>query len=363
VTVQELDTPAVLVDLDALDRNIDRMARYCRERGLQLRPHTKTHKNAGIAQQQIDAGACGITVAKTGEAEVMAAAGIGDIMIAYPIATPSKAERVAELARSCRIRVSLDSEAAAECLSIAASKAGTEIGVLVEIDVGFGRCGVASPGESLALARRIRALQGLRFDGLMFYPGQIRKPSNEQTPMIEEVNRLLRSHYQVFADAGIGISTVSGGSTPTAFRSHEFEGVTEIRPGMYAFLDRNMLSIGVGEPADCAVSVLVTVVSNAVSGRAMVDGGSKTFSSDSALAPLTGFGSVLEAPEAELMGFSEEHGHLDVSGCARSPQVGERLRIIPNHVCATMNLHDRVWGHRGGVVERELTVDARGKLR
>ncbi len=362
MTIEELDTPAVLIDLDVVERNIERMARYCREHGLQLRPHTKTHKNAGLAQQQIAAGAVGITVAKTGEAEVMASAGIDDILIAYPIVNAAKAERVAALARSNRIRVSLDSEVAAASLSAAGAKASREIGVLVEIDVGFGRCGVGSPAESLELARRILALPGLRFDGLMFYPGHIRKPLAEQTPMIEDVNRRLRSHYEAFAAAGVEIKTVSGGSTPTAFRSHEFEGVTEIRPGMYAFLDRNMLSIGVGAASDCAVAVLVTVVSNAVSGRAMVDGGSKTFSSDSALQPLTGFGSVVELPDAELTGFSEEHGHLDVSRCARPPRVGERLRIIPNHVCATMNLHDQVWGHRGGCVERKLTVDARGRL-
>ena len=363
MTIQELDTPAVIIDLDVVERNIKRLAEYCREHGLQLRPHTKTHKNAGIALQQMAAGACGITVAKTGEAEVMAAAGVHDILIAYPIVTPAKAERVARLARDSKIRVSLDSDLAAECLSAAAAAAGAEIGILVEIDVGFGRCGVGSPADSVALARRIGSMPGLRFDGLMFYPGHIRKPVNEQGPMIEEVNRVLRSHYEGFASAGIKISTVSGGSTPTAFRSHEFEGVTEIRPGMYAFLDRNMLSIGAGDTADCAVAVLVTVVSNAVTGRAMVDGGSKTFSSDGALQPLAGYGLVLEEPAAQLIGFSEEHGHLDVSRCARAPQVGERLRIIPNHVCATVNLHDSVWGHRGGRVERELTVDARGRLR
>jgi D-serine deaminase-like pyridoxal phosphate-dependent protein len=360
--IEELDTPAVLIDLDVLERNLERLAKYCREHGLALRPHTKTHKNVGIARQQIASGACGITVAKVGEAEVMAAGGIEDILIAYPIVSAPKAERVAALARSCRVRVSLDSAEAVEGLSAAAARAGSEIGLLVEIDVGFGRCGVGSAAESVELARRIQNLPGVRFDGLMFYPGHIRKTYAEQTPLIEEVNRRLRQHYEAFAAAGINIATVSGGSTPTAFRSHEFEGVTEIRPGMYAFLDRNMLSIGVGGTADCAVAVLVTVVSTAVNGRAMVDGGSKTFSSDGALAPLTGFGTVLEAPGAELIGFSEEHGHLDVSR-SRPLRVGERLRIVPNHVCATMNLHDSVWGHRGGVVETEISVDARGRLR
>jgi D-serine deaminase-like pyridoxal phosphate-dependent protein len=353
MTIDQLDTPAVLVDLDRLERNIDRMGRYADEHRLALRPHTKTHKNVDIAKRQLAAGAHGITVAKPGEAAVMANGGIDDIMVAYPIVSAQKAARLAELAERARLRVSLDSVEAVRCLSEACAARGTDIGILVEVDVGFGRCGVAIPDDALRIAREA----GSRFEGLMFYPGHMAKPSDEQTPLIADANRRLQAHYEAFRKAGIPIRTVSGGSTPTAFRSHEFEGVTEIRPGMYAFLDRKMVAIGVGGLDDCAVSVLVTVVSNAVPGRAMVDGGSKTFSSDAMHQP--GYGLILEHPEYELIAFSEEHGHLSVTD---PPRVGERLRIVPNHVCATTNLHEKVYGIRNGVVEREITVDARGRV-
>jgi D-serine deaminase-like pyridoxal phosphate-dependent protein len=235
--------------------------------------------------------------------------------------------------------------------------------VLVEIDTGFGRCGVATPDEALTLARAAIDARGVRFEGLMFYPGHMAKPASEQGALIGDANRQLAAHYEAFQAAGVPIATISGGSTPTAFRSHEFTGVNEIRPGMYAFLDRKMAAIGVGTLDDCAVSVLVTVVSTAVSGRAMVDGGSKTFSSDTINLPnQTGFGLILEQPSVELTGFSEEHGHLDTRRGTAPLRVGQRLHIVPNHVCATMNLHDRVYGIRGDRVEREITIDARGRV-
>jgi len=361
MTIEELDTPAVVVDLDILESNIKRMAEYCSEHHLRLRPHAKTHKSGVVAKMQLAAGACGVAVAKPDEAEVMAVAGIDDILVAYPIVTPRKAARIAELAMRAKMRVALDSIEAIECLSVAASERDVNIGILLEIDIGFARCGVGTAEASIALARAVEGKRGLRFDGLMFYPGHIKSPANEQAPLIEEVNRRLTSHYEAFACAGIPVDVVSGGSTPTALQSHYFEGVTEIRPGMYVFLDRNMLTIGVGTQEQCAISVLVTIVSNAVRSRAIIDGGSKTFSSD----PLSvgdhrGYGLVLEQPQAEVIGFSEEHGHLDTSRCTRAPRVGERLRILPNHVCATINMHDRVFGIRGDRVEQIIQIDARG---
>jgi len=362
-TIDELDTPAVLIDLDRLESNIQRMAGYCRERGLALRPHTKTHKNPGIAKLQIEAGARGITVAKPGEAEVMVNAGIDDVLLAYPIVGDAKAARVAELATKARVRVSLDSLEAIRGLSQQAAARSVELGILLEIDAGFGRCGVASPEAALALARAAADSPGLRFDGLMFYPGHIKRPAAEQDPLIEAVNQRLAAHYAAFLRAGMPITTVSGGSTATAYRSHDFHGVSEIRPGMYAFLDRNMVTIGVGTFEECAISVLVTVVSDAVPKRVMLDGGSKTFSSDAMfVGDGRGYGYVINHPDAEFIGLSEEHGHVDVSLCARAPRVGQRLRVVPNHVCTTINMHDRVYGVRGDQVEREIEVAARGRV-
>jgi D-serine deaminase-like pyridoxal phosphate-dependent protein len=361
MTIDELDTPSVLVDLDVLESNIKRMADYCHQHHLQLRPHAKTHKSVVVAKMQLAAGACGLTVAKPDEADMMAAAGIEDILVAYPIVTARKAARIAKLAERAKMRVALDSIEAIECLSRAAAAQGVDIGVLVEVDIGFARCGVGRPEDSIALARAADRMRGVRFDGLMFYPGHIKSPASEQAPLIEEVNRRLIPHYEAFTAAGIPVSIVSGGSTPTAVQSHHFKGVTEIRPGMYAFLDRNMLTIGVGTREQCAITVLVTIVSNVARSRVIMDGGSKTFSYD----PLSvgdhrGYGLVLGQPHAEVIGFSEEHGHLDTSRCARAPRVGERLRIIPNHVCATINMHDRVFGIRGDRVEQIIHVDARG---
>ncbi len=361
--ISEIETPAVLIDLDVMERNLARMGAYCRERGLQLRPHTKTHKVPAIARLQLESGACGITVAKPGEARVMAEGGMRNILIAYPIVPESKARVVAELAAQADITVSLDSEEAAQSLSRAASQLGTTINLLVELDVGFRRCGLASTEASVALARKIMGLPGVRLRGLMFYPGHLSQSGDDQTRGIAAVNEVLDRHYAAFEAAGIPVAVVSGGSTPTAYRSHEFHRVTEIRPGMYAFYDRTMLAVGAARPEDCAACVLVTVVSTAVAGRAIIDGGSKTFSSDGFKAGnQRGYGLILEDAEAELIAMTEEHGHLDIQRSSRPYCIGERLQVIPNHICATINLHDQIYGMRGDQVEQVWRVAARGKL-
>ncbi len=362
--VQDLETPAVLIDLDVMERNLARMAEYCRQHGLALRPHTKTHKIPELAYRQIKSGASGITVAKLGEAEVMVQAGLADILIAYPIVGREKAARLAALAERASLMVSLDSEEAVRGISRSAQERGVRVGVLVELDVGFRRCGLQRPEEAVALARLIQDLPNVDFRGLMFYPGHFMVSEPERRRLLEDVNVRLRRFYEAFDRAGLLIAIVSGGSTPTAYSSHEFAGVTEIRPGMYIFNDRTMVGLGVARLEDCALSVLVTVVSTSVSGRAIVDGGSKTFSNDRYRAgDGRGFGLVREDPEAEVEALSEEHGHLDISRSLRRYRVGERLTIIPNHVCTVMNLHDEVYGVRGDQVEAVWRVAARGRVR
>jgi len=362
--IQDLETPAVLIDLDIMERNLARMAEYCRQHGLALRPHTKTHKIPELAHRQIKSGATGITVAKVGEAEVMVQAGLTDLLIAYPIVGREKAARVAALAERAALMVSLDSEAAARDLSRSAQERGVRIGLLVELDVGFRRCGVQRPEEAVALARVIHDLPNVDFRGLMFYPGHFMVPEPERRQLLEDVNARLHRVYEAFDRAGLPIEIVSGGSTPTAYLSHEFAGVTEIRPGMYIFNDRTMVGLGVARVEDCALSVLVTVVSTSVPGRAIVDGGSKTFSNDRYRAgDGRGFGLVREDPAAEVEALSEEHGHLDISRSSRRYRIGERLTIIPNHVCTVMNLHDEVYGVRGDEVEAVWRVAARGRVR
>ena len=361
--VFELDTPALVVDLDVMERNLSRMADYCRRHQLRLRPHTKTHKIPELARKQVESGAAGITVAKLDEAEVMIDAGLDDLLIAYPILGSIKTRRLARLAERARLAVALDSVTAARDISAAVSERGTSVAVLVELDTGFERCGVANEVEALELAQIISSLPGLHFQGLMFFPGHFGVAPEQRTVLRAEVNALLDRCLEAFARAGVPVEIVSGGSTPSGYESELFHGVNEVRPGTYIFNDRNTVGVSAASLDDCALSVLVTVVSTSVAGRAVIDGGSKTFSSDRYQAEDgRGFGLIKEDPAAEIERFSEEHGHLNLSRSDRKYRVEERLLIIPNHVCSTVNLHDEIYGVRGDHVETVWPVAARGKV-
>jgi D-serine deaminase-like pyridoxal phosphate-dependent protein len=360
--ISDLDTPAVIVDLDVMERNLSRMGDYCREHQLLLRPHTKTHKIPELAKRQIAGGATGITVAKISEAEVMLAAGITDILIAYPIVGPTKTARLARLAEQATITVSLDSEDVARGLSDAAARAGATIRIMIEMDVGFERCGFSDEADLLVLGRKIAELPGLEFRGLMFFPGQFTVAPDERAAMRIQVNDFLKRALETFSDAGLPVSIVSGGSTPTAYEGGCFHGVNEVRPGTYIFNDRNTVAVSACALEDCALSVIVTVVSTAVSGHAVVDGGSKTFSYDRFQGGHS-FGIVKEDHAAQVERFSEEHGHLNIERSERRYRIGDRLSIIPNHVCTTVNMHDEIYGVRGERVEEIWRVAGRGMVR
>ena len=362
--IEELDTPAVIVDLDVMEENLRSLAEYCRQHGLSLRPHTKTHKIPVIAKMQIESGCQGITVAKVGEAEVMANAGIDDILIAYPVIGESKLERLTRLAQNTRITVSLDCLEVGKRISAAARQTGCIVQILVEFDMGMHRCGIQSVSEWVRVAQEIDRLPNLRFSGLMFYAGHIWDPPEEQSPALEQMSEKIGEIRDAAEKAGLNFDTVSGGSTPTAYNSHQVRGLTEIRPGTYVFYDLNELYAGFCQLPQCALKVLVTVVSNAVKGCAMIDGGSKTFSGDRLRSgDKSGFGRVTEQPEIQFAGMSEEHGHLDVSRSASPPRIGDKLTIIPNHVCTCVNMHDQIYYHRQGIVQGIWTVEGRGKIR
>jgi D-serine deaminase-like pyridoxal phosphate-dependent protein len=363
VRVSDLDTPVILIDLDIMERNLRKLSDYSREHGLRVRPHTKTHKIPALARKQIELGATGLTVAKVGEAEVMLAARPTDLLIAYPTFGARKLDRLMQVAQQTAVTMSLDSIVVAKQLSEAAKSAGIEIGVLAEVDVGLGRVGV-TPGEALIeLIQGIARLPNLRFDGIAFYPGQVKMLDEEGLQTLNKVAGLLEAILSDVRRAGFEPRIVSGGSTPTLFHSHLFPGLNEVRPGTYIFNDRNTVLSGACTLDDCAASILVTVVSTAKAGQMIVDGGSKTFSSDRPTAGSeVSFGHVVESPQAVFTKMNEEHGFVDLQKVGRRFDVGDRVRIIPNHICVAMNLHECVYGIRGDVVEQTWRVEARGKL-
>ena len=359
--VADLDTPALIIDLDIMERNLGRMADYTQRHSLRLRPHTKTHKIPALARRQLDLGAAGLTIAKVGEAEVMLGANPPDLLLAYPIVGRRKLDRLMEVARRARVTVSLDSVPVAEQLSAAARDAGVEIDVLAELDAGLGRVGV-QPSAIVPLAQAVQRMPALRYAGIAFYPGHIKNLDEAGRAALDALSALLTNVVRDLKQAGLEPGIVSGGSTPTMFHSHEVAEMNEIRPGTYIFNDRNTVISGACSFDDCAASIVATVVSTAKAGQMIIDGGSKTFSSDRPANGDVSFGHVVEAPAAVFTKMNEEHGFVDISRADRKFSVGDRVRVIPNHICVAMNLHECVYGIRGDVVEQVWRVEARGKL-
>jgi D-serine deaminase-like pyridoxal phosphate-dependent protein len=361
--ISELDTPAILIDVDIMEANLRRVADYAREHGLRLRPHTKTHKIPALGARQIALGAVGLTVAKVGEAEVMVESGTPDLLVAYPVIGRQKFERLMQVARKTRVTVALDSLAIAAQLSDAARAARVTVGVLGEVDAGMGRTGVA-PADLPALAKAVSNLPHLEFVGFNFYPGHIKQLDEGGHSAMKQLSGLVGSLVADCKAAGIPVTVVSGGSTPSLFESHTVDGLTEIRPGTYIFNDRSTAEVGACDWSDCAATILTTVVSKRP-GHIILDGGSKTFSSDrTALAvgdPT--YGLVREAPGSLFYKMNEEHGYVDLRKAERQDfVVGERVRVLPNHICVAMNLHEQVYGVRGDEVVETWKVAARGKL-
>ncbi len=361
--LSELDTPALLIDLDRMEGNLRRVAEYAAEHRFRLRPHTKTHKNPAIGRMQLDLGAVGLAVAKVGEAEVMLETETPDLLVAYPIVGASKLKRLMEVAKQTNVSVALDHIDVARPLSEAAQAAGVTVGVLAEANVGMDRCGVPPGDELVALSRQLSRLPGLRFDGVEFYYGHVWLPLPDGEEQLQKVNERVQQIRADFDHAGLELKIISGGSTPALFHSHKIDGMNEIRPGTYVFND--VMQVWAGAPGwdDCAVTIMATVVSAARQGFVIIDGGSKTFTSDTRpfMEEIT-FGRVTEAPESRFYKMNEEHGYIEWRGGSPSPRIGDRLRIIPNHVCAATNMHERVYGIRGEQVEQVWEVKGRGKL-
>ncbi|TWT39519.1 alanine racemase [Blastopirellula retiformator] len=355
-------TPALVIDLPTIEHNLQRLHCYAKQHGLQVRPHTKTHKSRRLARMQIEHGSVGLTVAKLGEAEVMAAES-NDLLIAYPAIDPDRRRRVAELAKSHTIRVAVDSSYGISVLAAAAEAAGSTIGILIDLNIGFPRTGAATPKIALELAQQVaQAGKSLRLDGILFYPGHVWAPADQQAEILTQIDQRLAETIALWEAHGLTANIVSGGSTPTAFQSHMIRRQTEIRPGTYIYNDMNTVRAGYCTLDDCAAAVIATVVSTAVPGKCVIDAGNKTLTSDrNVLQPETGFGHVVEYPDAQIVRLSEEHGEIDFAACDSLPQLGERVTIIPNHICPCVNLQNHAYLQTADGIEQD-SVDARGLL-
>ena len=362
---EQLDTPSLIVDLDVVERNVLEMAEVARRAGVALRPHVKTHKSPEIARMQVDAGARGLTVAKLGEAEVMADAGFDDLSIAYPIVGETKLERLASLMDRAAVRVSLDTVDVAVGLGRVGSRLGRDVPVLVEVDTGLHRMGRPPGDPSSSLALEVAGIPGVDVVGLLTHAGHsYRATDAPELRRIAEREALdLLETAERCARMGLEIREISVGSTPTARIAAAVPGVTEVRPGTYVFNDVQQLRLGVATVDTCAARVLVTVVARPTAERFLIDAGTKSFSADgSDGAPFPGRGLVLDRPDLILDVMTEEHGVGHIEG-AGDVAIGERLEVVPLHVCSCVNLHDEAVGVRGGQVDHEIAIAARGRAR
>ena len=359
--LDDVDTPALIVELDALERNVAAMAAAVEDRGVRLRPHAKSHKSPDIARRQLAAGAVGICCQKVGEAEAFVAAGVTDVLITNEIVGAAKLARLALLSRNARLGVLVDDRVNVGSLAAAMRAAGASIDVLVEVDVGAHRCGVLPGAPALELARAIADESGLRFAGLHAYQGaaqHLRRPA-ERRAAIARAAELAFETKALIEQAGIECGTVTGAGTGTFTLERDSGIYTELQPGSYVFMDADY---GRNESADGEIRfeqslfVWTTVMSTPAPDRAIVDAGLKAFAVDSGM-PL-----VARAPGLELVKASDEHGLLRIAPGAAGPRLGERLKLVPGHCDPTVNLYDWIVAVRNDRVESLWPVAARGAL-
>jgi D-serine deaminase-like pyridoxal phosphate-dependent protein len=362
------DTPEVVIDLGRVQRNIARAAASAAEHGVGLRPHSKTHKLPPIAAMQIEAGAVGIQVAKLGEAEVFAEAGIGDIFIGYPLVGARKVARLIALLEqgSSAISVAADDVDVVIPIARAAAAAGLTVPVVIEVDTGMQRLGVQPGQPAVDLAARLAELDGVDVAGVFTHEGHV----YTQAHSMEEKRAMTQAACAALADtadqvraSGIPVATVSVGSSGTFRFAVECPNITEIRPGTYVFNDLSQLLQGAATPDDLAAFVVATVVGRPEATRAVVDAGSKALTSDRLLTADPGptFGAVAGYPGAHATRLSEEHGLLEFPEPV-DLRIGDRVAIVPNHICPVVNLTDSVCVIVDGLAER-WEVAARGRVK
>lgn len=362
---EQLDTPALVVFDDVLERNLKQMADYAASQGIGLRPHFKTHKTAEVARRQKEHGAIGITCAKLGEAEVLADTGIFDsIFIANQIVGDIKLRRLVDLMeRVPHVRVAVDSLEVSQGLQKAMANAGKTLDIVIEMNTGQGRAGIL-PEETLKLADKIREMSNLKLVGLMTHEGHAGKTMSREELHETSISagKQMVETTEKLRERGFDISVVSVGSTPAAFETTQVEGITEMRPGTYVFQDNTIFRFGDIGPDDVALRILATVTSRPAPDRAILDTGSKVLTTEPSQWK-DGFGFIVEYPDAEIFSLSEEHGWVHLPESCQGMQIGEKVEIIPNHVCPTVNLTDELYLVRDDEVVETWPVIARGKVR
>lgn len=361
-----IETPTVIVNMEKVHANLKKMKGYAEAAQCSLRPHIKTHKLPELARLQLEYGATGITCAKVSEAEVMADAGIEDIFIAYPLVGEFRIKRAINLAKRIKLIVGVDSLESAALLSGAACACGVELEVRLEIDTGLKRTGIPYE-EARETALKIAAMPGIKVRGIYTFRGLVlnNEPTTDNKAAGRQEGELLAALAEKLRAEGLDIRDVSGGSSPTGRYVAEVEGITEIRPGTYIFQDYMQFYEGACSIEDCAAFVAVTVVSTPSREYAVIDGGSKTFGTDFQVgtAPYfyKGYGHAYGKPELVLSRVNEEHGIITCSSGNTGLKVGQRLLVVPVHICSTVNLHNHVWLMEDKKF-RKVRVEARGML-
>lgn len=356
-----LETPAVAVELDAIENNIQTLVENAAKYGIVHRPHIKTHRSVELARLQLQLGAKGITCAKLGEAEIMADAGIRDIFICYPLIGKDKLERLGKLLERADVSTLVNSVEGAKGLSDLGDSLGQRILVRIDLDGGLKRGGLQPGRPALEFARKIKDLPGIRIVGLMYYGGLIYHEP-DRTAM-EKIARKEREDLMATADLlrkdGFEIDVLSGGTSFSGKMPELLEGITEIRSGHYIFNDCGQLFSGFASEEDCALRVVATVVSLVDNHHAILDVGTKILTSD-LCERHPGYGSIIGRPDMVITSLNEEHAFLG-SASPLNVKIGDKLAIIPNHACVVCNQVDWVWGIRNGRLERKIRIDARGR--
>ncbi len=361
ISLHEVDTPAFIVDLPTLRANLARVARAAAEAELELRPHIKAHKTPEIARMQIEAGAAGVTAAKVSEAEAMIRGGMTDVFLANEIVGEQKLRRLAALRDRARLSLACDSVTVAEEYSAVFRDEGLTMDLLIEVDLGAHRCGVA-PEQAVELAAEIARLPALNVVGVMGYApmGYGVKTWDDRNAAAAEEGRLLAQVAADLESHGHEMRRISGGCTPTATCYRKGCGLTEIRSGTYVFYDMNQVDLGVVGVGDVAATILATVISLPSPDRAIVDAGSKALATQ--IKPISpGYGFVKGNPGAVIDNVNDEHGYLNLAQAEHGVRTGEKIELIPPRVCTALNLYDDLYLVEEGRVAEVCRVTGRGK--